>query len=67
MWLSAQCITYSVHVYNMYSIHVCVLFQLIENEAEVLSHSQQLAALSAELAQERETLEEVETLEGQPD
>ena len=46
--------------------YMYVLFQLIENEAEVLSHSQQLAALSAELAQERETLEEVERLEGQP-
>ena len=48
----------------MYTVVFTVLFQLSDREAEVSHHNQQLAALNAELADERERLEKREREEG---
>ena len=49
----------------MYIVYVCLMFQLSESEGEVSGKNKQLATLSAELAQEREGLEQEERQEGQ--
>ena len=60
-----MCIVH-VHVYMYtYIVYVCLMFQLSESEGEVSGKNKQLATLSAELAQEREGLEQEERQEGQ--
>ena len=52
-----------MYVYVLH-VYVCCVFQLSETEAKVSGENKRLATLSAELAQEREGLEQEERQEG---